>query len=209
MARIVKQPGDGDVVVRLRNELVEARRLMTAALDGWPSSEGQVRQAWNSVSDACELAEVLMNRERVRESAAEEWERSMRLSIEVDTSQLDAAMEKLKQADELAGRVQDKVRAGVLEGTAWLPDAQLSLLKAAYRHWGMKWLAMDKNGRAFFYGGRPVKSSHCWSATGGGCLCAMDLKTRIDHLVSWEDAKPLNIVQVLRDNGVEVGHDDE
>lgn len=85
-----------------------------------------------------------------------------------------------------------------------LTEEQLYAMEAVYCVLGMKWLAMDICGEAFFHVNRPTKQYREWTSDLKTFGERRLVKARLAHLVSWKDEEPLDIAQVLRDNGVEV-----
>ena len=72
---------------------------------------------------------------------------------------------------------------------------------------GFRWLAKQRKGCVMFFQKKPHKNAIWFSGTGGeqedyGVVLPND--THLSSLVSWSDPAPLDIVQTLRDAGVEV-----
>ncbi len=89
-----------------------------------------------------------------------------------------------------------------------LTEEQILALNAAVKWFGFKWLVKDKCESVCFWQNKPEKRENHWSAYGGG-MYADIMTVKVDNLVSWSDPAPLDIVQVLRQNGEEVeGHPD-
>ena len=84
-----------------------------------------------------------------------------------------------------------------------LTEEQILALNAAVKWFGLKWLVKDKCESVCFWQNKPEKRENHWSAYGGG-MYADIMTVKVDNLVSWSDPEPLDIVQVLRENGVEV-----
>lgn len=70
---------------------------------------------------------------------------------------------------------------------------------------GYRWLIKDSTDAVFAYAKMPAKQSEWWNCGGANVRIFIDLPPGIlTSLVSWSDPAPLDIVQVLRENGVEV-----
>jgi hypothetical protein len=88
-------------------------------------------------------------------------------------------------------------------------DEQLYALEAVYRLFGMKWLTMGPTGYAYFSVDKPEKHSNGWIVNRmlGEPMCTNTIRADLSSLVSWSDPEPLDIVQTLRANGVEIDND--
>ena len=85
-----------------------------------------------------------------------------------------------------------------------LTEEQVAQLKALVTL-GFKWLCQDSNDYYVVYVNKPVKSEYGWDRGGHYVLLGFGLPADvITDLVSWSDPAPLDIVQTLRDAGVEV-----
>jgi hypothetical protein len=87
-----------------------------------------------------------------------------------------------------------------------LTEEQVAQLKALVTL-GFKWLAKQRKGCVMFFQKKPHKNAIWFSDTGDeeedyGVVLPND--THLSSLVSWSDPEPLDIVQVLRENGCEV-----
>ena len=87
-----------------------------------------------------------------------------------------------------------------------LTEEQVAQLKAL-NTLGFKWLAKQRKGCVMFFQKKPHKNAIWFSGTGDeqedyGVVLPND--THLSSLVSWSDPAPLDIVQTLRDAGVEV-----
>jgi len=87
-----------------------------------------------------------------------------------------------------------------------LTEEQVAQLKALVTL-GFKWLAKDRKGYVMFFHKKPHKNAIWFSDTGDkqedyGVVFPND--THLSSLVTWSDPAPLDIVQTLRDAGVEV-----
>lgn len=87
-----------------------------------------------------------------------------------------------------------------------LTEEQVAQLKALVTL-GFKWLAKQRKGYVMFFQKKPHKNAIWFSDTGDeqedyGVVLPND--THLSSLVSWSDPAPLDIVQTLRDAGVEV-----
>lgn len=96
--------------------------------------------------------------------------------------------------------IEDGIIYGIIRKPA-LTEEQIDILMAlwtlGYRH-----VAKDSDGFIHAYFGCHRKDKWAWlSAT-----CFRVHRPAISNLVSWDDQEPLDIVQTLRDNGVEVAN---
>lgn len=85
-------------------------------------------------------------------------------------------------------------------------EEQLYALEAVYRLFGMKWLTMGPTGYAYFSVDKPEKRSNGWIVNRmlGEPMCTNTIRADLSSLVSWSDPEPLDIVQTLKANGVEI-----
>mgnify|MGYP000998881969 CR=1 FL=1 len=85
-----------------------------------------------------------------------------------------------------------------------LTDEQEEQLRALVTL-GYRWLIKDSTDAVFAYAKMPAKQSEWWNCGGANVRIFIDLPPGIlTSLVSWSDPAPLDIVQVLRQNGEEV-----
>lgn len=82
-----------------------------------------------------------------------------------------------------------------------LSAVQIEVLKAL-KVLGCKWMAKDENGSCYGFTVKPMKSIGGWY--GGNYVFADGVANSLSPLVSWSDPEPLNIVQTLKNAGVEV-----
>ena len=86
-----------------------------------------------------------------------------------------------------------------------LTEEQVDELKAAVKP-GLFWLAKDEKGTASYNRDEPRRKSGCYQWFFGSSIQSLRPPQCSDvaSLVSWSDPAPLDIVQVLRQNGEEV-----
>ena len=93
-----------------------------------------------------------------------------------------------------------------------LTEEQVRVLEALYEVFDFKWLAKQKDGQVMAYANRPNKSEDwygCWFSGEGDNEEDYGWKVKdgspVWGLISWYDPAPLDIVQVLRQNGCDIG----
>ena len=89
-----------------------------------------------------------------------------------------------------------------------LTEEQVDELKAAVKL-GLFWLAKDENGTVSYYRDEPYRKSGGYQWFFGSSIQSLRPPQCSDvaSLVSWSDPAPLDIVQTLRDAGVEIEED--
>lgn len=91
-----------------------------------------------------------------------------------------------------------------------LTEGHIRLLVAAHELHGAEWLAKDKEqpmiSSTCIYTRKPtrIKMREYWSSGSASSAIRLQNTSPLCDLVSWEDEEPLNIIQVLKDSGIEV-----
>ena len=83
-----------------------------------------------------------------------------------------------------------------------LTEKQIELLKALLL-FSFHYLAADMNNSLFAYGDLPERSQFCWYCS-FNVLIVGEAKKELLPLAPWDATKPLDIIQTLKDNNVEV-----
>ncbi len=84
-----------------------------------------------------------------------------------------------------------------------LTEEQVKRLRALIALEAM-YLAKNKDGSVGAFVNKPTKNALYWNTNDSYVFYLSIVGTCLSELVSWEDPEPLDIVQVLRDAGVEV-----
>ena len=82
-----------------------------------------------------------------------------------------------------------------------LTAEQVEILKA-FATIGFKWLGQEADGRVFAYWKHPRKENGGWYGSIRSTML-LEEANAVKPLVSWADTEPLDILQTLRDNGVD------